>query len=293
MNKEHGRSIEFMKMSGAGNDFVVLDNRNNMIADPYSFARHVCDRRNGVGADGLLLLESSDKADFLMKYYNSDGSYGGMCGNGGRCISRYAFIKRIVNRPEIRFEALEHIYSASILHDGVKLKMKDPWDFRIGQMITVSGTQVRYHFVNSGSPHCVVFLDENSHLGSALEDVDVYGIGKAIRNHGHFSPEGTNVNFVEQKDVNGLFVRTYERGVEAETLACGTGSVAVALISNQVRQSISPVTIQVRSGEFLIVGFDRMDDGGYGNVWLSGSAHIVFSGVVNYEFSSQSILDIV
>jgi diaminopimelate epimerase len=293
MNKEHGRSIEFMKMSGAGNDFVVLDNRNDMIVDPYSFARHVCDRRKGIGADGLLLLEASSKADFLMRYYNSDGSYGGMCGNGGRCISRYAFIKQIVDRPEIRFEALEHIYSASILNDGVKLKMKDPTDFQIGQMLTLPRTRILYHFVNSGSPHCVVFLDENNQLGSTLDEIDVYGIGREIRGHEHFSPEGTNVNFVEKKGISEFFVRTYERGVEAETLACGTGSVAVALISNHVKKSASPVTLHVRSGELLAVGFDRTSDGHYRDVSLSGSAHIVFSGVVKYEFSSQSILDIV
>jgi diaminopimelate epimerase len=131
MKRDEDRCIEFMKMSGAGNDFVVLDNRNGIVTDPSTLARKLCDRRKGIGADGLLLLESSDSADFLMQYYNSDGSYGGMCGNGGRCISRYAYVKKIVNRPEIRFEALEHIYGASILQDGVRLKMKDPSDFRI------------------------------------------------------------------------------------------------------------------------------------------------------------------
>ena len=133
MKQENGCCLEFMKMSGAGNDFVVLDNRNGIIVDPYVFARQVCDRRKGIGADGLLLLETSSKADFLMRYYNSDGSYGGMCGNGGRCISRYAFIKKIVNRSDIRFEALEHLYSASILHDGVSLKMKNL--FRISDWV--------------------------------------------------------------------------------------------------------------------------------------------------------------
>ena len=280
-------------MSGAGNDFVVLDNRSGIVSDPKTFAYQVCNRRNGIGADGLLLLETSTKADFLMKYYNSDGSYGGMCGNGGRCISRYAYVKQIVNRPEIKFEALEHVYSASILRDGVRLTMKDPSDFRIGQVIVISRTHIRFHFVNSGSPHCVIFFDENKDLASTFEEIDVYNIGKEIRNHSYFIPEGTNVNFAEQKDGSSFFVRTYERGVEAETLACGTGSVAVALIANQVKKSLSPVTLHVRSGELLTVSFDKTSDGRHHDVSLIGSAHIVFSGKVKYQFSSQSIVDIV
>ena len=280
-------------MSGAGNDFVVVDNRNGIVSDPKTFACRVCDRRKGIGGDGLLLLEPSDKADFLMRYDNSDGSYGGMCGNGGRCISRYAYLKEIVNRTEIRFEALEHVYSASILQDGVKLKMKEPLDFRIGQVIALSRRPVRFHFVNSGSPHCVIFLDENKGLAPALEETDVNSLGKEIRHHSYFFPEGTNVNFVEMKDANSVSIRTYERGVEAETLACGTGSVAVALILSQVKKLSSPVTVRVRSGELLNVGFDQTSDGGYRDVSLSGSAHVVFSGIVKYEFSSQSIVDIV
>ena len=236
------------------------------MVDPYAFARHLCDRRKGIGADGLLLLETSSKADFLMKYYNADGSYGGMCGNGGRCITRYAYVKHIVHRPEVRFEALEHIYSASIAEGGVSLKMKDPSDFRIAQEISISHSTIHFHFVNSGSPHCIVFLDENKHLGPTLEELDVYCIGKEIRYHNHFSPQGTNVNFVERKNVSDFFVRTYERGVEAETLACGTGSVAIALIANQVKQSMSPVVLHVRSGELLTVKFDRTIDYVYHNV---------------------------
>ena len=279
-------------MSGAGNDFVVMDNRNGKVTDPATLARKLCDRRKGIGADGLLLVESSERADFLMRYYNSDGSYGGMCGNGGRCISRYAYIKKIVNGPEIRFEALEHIYGASILKDSVKLKMKDPLDFRIGQVIPLTRSQIRFHFVNSGSPHCIIFLDENKEIAPTLEEIDVYGMGKEIRNHGYFFPEGTNVNFVEEKDTTSFSVRTYERGVEAETLACGTGSVAVALVANQVKRSLPPVTLHVRSGELLTVDFQKTSDGLYHDVSLSGSAHIVFSGMVKYDFFSQSILDI-
>ena len=292
MTQEKTRCIDFMKMSGAGNDFVVLDNREHIVSDPIVFAQLVCDRRKGVGADGLLLLEGSNKADFAMKYFNSDGSFGGMCGNGGRCISRFAYTKHIVDRTDLKFEALEHIYSASILDEDVKLLMKAPTDFRINQEVRISRLNIRFHFVNSGSPHCVIFLNENRNLASSLEELDVHTLGREIRKHGVFSPEGTNVNFVEENDVTSFSVRTYERGVEAETLACGTGSVAVALIANQVKKSLSPVTLRVRSGEFLSVGFIRENDTLYNDVSLSGSAHIVFTGTVKYRSSTQSIVDI-
>jgi len=292
MKRDDQRCIEFTKMSGAGNDFVVLDNRKGVVTDPAAFARELCDRRKGIGADGLLLLEASDRADFLMRYYNSDGSFGGMCGNGGRCISRYAYTRQIVNQTEIRFEALEHIYNASIIRDVVKLMMKNPSDFRIDQRIEVSQSHVRFHFVNSGSPHCVIFLDENPGLVAPLAEIDVFGVGRQIRNHEYFLPDGTNVNFVEKLGANGFSVRTYERGVEEETLACGTGSVAVALIANRVRESASPVSLKVRSGETLTVDFANTSNSEYEDVSLSGSAHIVFSGQIKYDFSSQSILDI-
>ncbi len=288
--EEHG-SIEFTKMSGAGNDFVVMDNRSGVVAQPADLARVLCDRRKGIGADGLLLLEKSDRADFLMRYFNSDGSYGGMCGNGGRCISRYAQVKHIVNRSEMRFEALEHIYTASILHDDVRLSMKDPADFRINRSLTIGNSSLRFHYVNSGSPHCVFFLDENNGLLPSLNAINVEVLGREIRNHVSFSPEGANVSFVEQAAANSFSVRTYERGVEAETLACGTGAVAVGLLSCEVKNTTSPISLRVRSGEILTVEFLRTGPALYKEVSLRGSAHIVFNGVVNYEFSSHSILD--
>ncbi|MGA7160522.1 MAG: diaminopimelate epimerase [Bacteroidota bacterium] len=292
MSQHNVKCVEFTKMSGAGNDFVVLDNRNSLIARPSNFAMLICDRRRGIGADGLLLLEESAKADFAMKYFNSDGSYGGMCGNGGRCISRFAYVRRIVSGPEITFEALDHIYKASVMEEGVKLMMKRPTDFRIDQKLEVFNSPLHFHFVNSGSPHCVIFLDENKNLKSTLEEIDVVKIGREIRNHHSFYPNGTNVNFVTMNDLSLFSVRTYERGVEAETLACGTGSVAIALIANQVKRSISPITLHVRSGELLSVSFNRGNSGEYEDVSLSGSAHVLFNGTFKYDFSTQSILDI-
>ncbi|MGA9406997.1 MAG: diaminopimelate epimerase [Bacteroidota bacterium] len=292
MNQEDVRSIDFTKMSGAGNDFVVLDNRKVMISNQSEFARLICDRRKGIGADGLLLLEESNRADFMMKYFNSDGSYGGMCGNGGRCISRFARDKGIVSGQEIKFEALDYIYKASILTAGVALTMKEPTDFRLNQKIEIFKTSIHFHFVNSGSPHCVIFFDENDALGSSFEDFGIEKIGREIRNHQFFYPDGTNINFVKENQSSAYSIRTYERGVEAETLACGTGSVAVALIANRIKGSPSPITIHVRSGESLNVDFHKIGDTLYDNVSLSGSANVVFTGTVKYNFATQSIVDI-
>ena len=293
MGEEKIRHLNFTKMSGAGNDFVILDNRNGVVSEPDTFAQRICDRRNGVGADGVLLLENSPRADFMMKYYNADGSYGGMCGNGGRCISRFAFSNKIVSRREMSFEALDHIYSASIIEENVRLKMKNPVDIRLHQRIGLAHGEIKYHFINSGSPHCVIFVDENLQLGKNVSDVDVSRLGREIRVHSSFSPEGTNVNFVDVKNSTTFQVRTYERGVEAETLACGTGSVAVALIANLVRSAASPVKIQVKSGEDLSVGFVRKSKSSFEEITLFGSAHIAFSGILKYNFQSHSIADIV
>ena len=283
--------IEFTKMSGAGNDFVVVDNRDGIVQDPDRFALVLCDRRSGIGADGLLLLERSPAADFGMKYYNADGSYGGMCGNGGRCISRFAFHKRIVTSPELRFEALDYVYGALIRSTGVELRMKPPAHLSLRIEIEISAGQLLVHFIDTGSPHCVILLDENKILGS-LSSLNVSLLGKEIRTHRVFLPEGTNVNFLEMNPSSSFSIRTYERGVEAETLACGTGSVASAIIVAELKNVAAPISIGVQSGEKLMVNFKKATKGSYSDVSLSGSAHIIFDGRVMYDFSSHSIIDV-
>ena len=286
------RHVHFTKMSGAGNDFVVVDNRDGSIADGADFARVICHRRFGVGADGLLLLESSTAADFAMKYYNADGSYGGMCGNGGRCISRFAYETGAVESREIEFEALDYVYRAKLQPEGVCLWMKDPIDFRLQQSIQLSTSLVKFNFVNTGSPHCVIFLDENSHLGDSIEKVDVVGVGTEVRHHALFQPQGANVTFLERKGPSLFHARTYERGVEDETMACGTGAVASALIAHRMRGADRPVRIGVRSGEELRVDFLPQEGGGYHDVTLEGSARVVFQGAVEYNSATHSIVDI-
>ncbi len=291
MDKEKIQHIDFLKMSGAGNDFVVIDNRHGSVTEPAPFAHVVCDRRRGVGADGLLLLENSNKSDFQMKYYNADGSYGGMCGNGGRCISRFAYLKGLVQSTAITFDALEHVYHAQILKDDVKLTMKNPSDIRSNEVLPMDGLNVISHYVDTGSPHCVIFLDQNKEIRETLGDLDVYGLGKTIRHHKSFSPKGTNVNFIERVDSNTIRIRTYERGVEAETLACGTGSVASAIMANQIHGVGTPVVVQTQGGESLVVDFQRRGKSGYEEVSIFGSAHVTFSGKIRYNPSTHTIID--
>lgn len=274
--------IEFTKASGAGNDFVLIDNMDDRLQlDKAKLAQVLCSRRFGIGADGLLLLERSLKADFFMRYYNADGSYGGMCGNGGRCVSRYAYVHGIAQSP-MTFVALDHVYQAVMIGNGVKLKMKNPIDYRPPMNIPLDDTFLSGSFINTGSPHVVIFEEH-------LDDINVEGIGKNIRNSTLYSPNGTNVNFVRPQSSGAIEIRTYERGVECETLACGTGAVASAIVSAYEKQLSSPVHVKVRSGEELLVHFE-MTNGNAGEVHLQGSAHFVFSGRLVYDSEVNSLV---
>lgn len=272
--------IQFTKMSGAGNDFVVVDNRSNIITNPNQFAVSVCNRRLGIGADGLLLVENSTKADFLMLYYNADGSSAGMCGNGGRCIAKFAFDNGITSKDRFSFEAFGFIYKVTRHAPTIyELKMKDPFDARLNQTVNVNGNDLKTNYLNTGTDHSVIFVDENPDLGS-LENADVLNIGRTIRNHDIYKPAGTNVNFVSKRATNSIEIRTYERGVEDETLACGTGSVASALLSAQKYNWSSPVEVKVKSGDTLTVGFAKDSSNLISEVILKGPAEDVFVGHV-------------
>jgi len=275
--------IEFTKASGAGNDFVLIDNMDDRLQlDKAKLAQVLCSRRFGIGADGLLLLEPSAKADFFMRYYNADGSYGGMCGNGGRCVSRYAYLHEIAQSP-MTFVALDHVYHAVVIGNEVKLKMKNPVDYRASLDIPLKDKVLSGSFINTGSPHVAIF-DER------IEDFDVEGIGKEIRHNTLFSPDGTNVNVVRALSSGAIEIRTYERGVECETLACGTGAVASAIVSAYEKQLSSPVHVKVRSGEELLVHFE-MVNGNAEEVYLQGSAHFVFKGRVVFDSGSNSLVE--
>lgn len=273
--------IPFTKASGAGNTFVLIDNRDQWLSGEKSaLARALCCHHFGIGADGLLLVEASPKAAFSMRYYNADGSYGGMCGNGGRCIAKYAFLKGIAS-SQLAFEALDFIYSAEVLAEGVKLHMKNPQGMRLKMSLRLKDITVEGAFISTGSPHFVVIKD-------SIEHFDLFQFGKEIRNHTDFMPEGTNVNLMKIVDSNTISIRTYERGVEAETLACGTGSVASALVAASISMSKGPMNVEVRSGEILSVDFKRQGND-FTNVSLFGSAKMLFTGKVLYDTKTASI----
>jgi diaminopimelate epimerase len=265
-------------MSGAGNDFVVIDNRSALIDNGAALAKRICDRHWGVGADGLLLLESSDKVPYRMMYYNADGSYGGMCGNGGRCIAMFAYQKDIVGAKH-SFEALNHIYSACIEDDTVTLQMKDPKSISLNKIITVGRKKISFHFVDTGAPHVVININELSKKND-LDGIDVQYWGKLLRWHKIFMPEGTNVNFVKLLNNNTIQLRTFERGVEAETLACGTGSIAAAIIAYKKWKLFTPIKIIPRSNVQLIISFDTLNCN-IRNVKLCGTVAITFTGSID------------
>lgn len=268
-------------MSGAGNDFIVVDNRNGIISDASRFSIKACHRRFGIGADGVLLLESSKNADFQMKYYNADGSNAGMCGNGGRCLSKFAFDNKIVSTNSFQFEGFGHIYETARLSDTIyRLKMKDPFNLILDQQIQTKEHLITANYLNTGTDHSVIFVLENNRIKN-LSTEDVVHTGKEIRYHKVYQPMGTNVNFVRLIDSTSIEIRTYERGVEDETLACGTGSVASALISSIKFGLTSPINVKVRSGEILNVSFDRAGHN-FTNVYLEGSAVNTFSGQFEY-----------
>lgn len=253
-------------MSGAGNDFILMDNRTAQVTLTEAQIYRLCRRRTGIGADGLILLEAAEGFDFAMRYYNADGRLGSMCGNGGRCITRFAHDCGI-SGTQFEFEANGKRYRSEILDDGrIRLQMQPPHSFR--EAFQVEGVESFY--VDTGSPHAVVYVNE-------IEALDVDGVGKSIRRSAKAFPDGANVNFAEVRSADTIRLRTFERGVEAETLACGTGAVATAVVSYKHGFVNSErVKLLVQSGETLEVAFTP----DFTEVFLIGSAAIVFSGSV-------------
>jgi diaminopimelate epimerase len=274
-------NIHFTKMTGAGNDFILIDNRSNLyLLDWMKLAPEICNRRYGVGADGLIILERSDKADFKMSYFNADGSFGGMCGNGGRCSA--LFIMESDSLASTKFEALDYIYTADATNDTkIKLKMKAPKSLRLNIELNLLNDKVTAHFIDTGAPHAVLFMNDlSSNLLTEIRDNGITRIGSTIQHHDNFAPEGTNVDFIEIINRNSISMRTYERGVEDETFACGTGAIASAIIASLLKNLNSQINVQTRSKEILEVMFDK-ERKEIKNVELIGCAKKVFEG--NYQ----------
>lgn len=263
--------LRFTKMSGAGNDFVCLDNRRKTLRLTKKQIAALCHRQFGVGADGILVVEPGDaKHDFRMRYYNADGGEADMCGNGARCFARYAQRAARVRKPSIAFRTGAGTVTGEFLGEEVRVGLTPPKDEVLGRKVKTSAGTLTVHSLNTGVPHAVVFVED-------VEKTDIQKLGSELRWHAAFQPKGTNVNFVQRLGGRRLRVRTYERGVEGETLACGTGVTACALIAARVDGLRSPVQIRVQGGDLLQVHFE-LKDGAFTHVRLQGPADFVFEG---------------
>jgi diaminopimelate epimerase len=256
--------LTFYKYQGTGNDFIIFDNRQSQISLSEKQVKNLCDRKFGIGADGLILLCTKDGYDFEMIYYNADGALSTMCGNGGRCMVRFAHDMGI-HKNVYNFLAVDGAHEAEITTENiVRLKMQDV-------------NKVSHHFshaiLNTGSPHYIKFCTN-------VRKMNVEEEGRAIRYNDEFTGEGINVNFVENTGSYSIYVRTYERGVEAETLSCGTGVTAAALVSAHNEHGFNEVEVQTNGGK-LSVEFNKIDDNNFTEIYLCGSATFVFKGIIN------------
>ncbi|WP_448583711.1 diaminopimelate epimerase [Thermocrinis sp.] len=276
--------MRFSKLQGSGNDFVIIDNRDKKVEEFLEdlglsitdFVKKVCTPHTGVGADGLILIENpKDKSnDFSWRFFNADGSEAEMCGNGSRCAVRFAFDEGIVGE-RVRFETLAGVIQAFVLEGGkrIKVQLTQPKDYR-EVVLEVDGQRIEGSFINTGVPHFVGIVND-------VEKIDVIKLGRLIRFHSEFQPKGTNVNFIQALDSKSIKIRTYERGVEAETLACGTGATASAIVAYKKGIVLEkPVEVKTRSGEILIIDFDEH----LKQVFLEGGVIRVFDGFFRREF---------
>lgn len=269
------KEIKFTKMVASGNDFVVIDcTCQSPVASCQSLAKKICDRKYGVGADGLLLLEKSKRANFKMRVFNPDGSEPNMCGNGARCAALCFKTHNLqLKTHNLRFETKAGTIEAEVKNGVVKLKITDPTDLWPNIDLNIGSQFYKVHYISTGVPHTVFFVGN-------VDTINVKEVGKQIRYHKQFQPAGTNANFAQILNSKALKVRTYERGVEDETLACGTGSVAAALLSHYLKlTNKSPVLVETKSGEILKVYFDYKNKK-FSNVWLEGNATVVYTGVI-------------
>jgi diaminopimelate epimerase len=263
----------FYKMSASGNDFILIDDRSSLVESQFEdisyFVERVCRRRHSVGADGLILIRNSEVCDFSWRFFNADGSEAEMCGNGGRCAARFAFINGIT-RDTMAFETLAGIMKATVKEDRVKLQLSSPQDTKLDYHIALENRELFVSSVNTGVPHVILLTDD-------IEYAPVEELGRQVRYHSSFAPKGTNVDFVRVIDRDNLQIRTYERGVEGETYACGTGAVAAGVILKEKGLSEETVNIHTRGGEVLQVYVQG------GDVYLEGTANVIYTAELSPE----------
>lgn len=269
-------TIEFWKMNGSGNDFILIDNRDGEVQEKEMahLVERICRRRESVGADGLIFVTRSDQYDFAWRYFNADGGEVEMCGNGGRCVARFALLKGLAG-PKMTFETLAGPVSAEVMGRIVKVLMPDPSGLKMDVDLSPEPGWLSVDFVNTGVPHVVIQVEN-------LSGHPVVEQGRVIRYHSKFSPEGTNANFIEVLGPDLVEIRTYERGVEDETLACGTGAIASALVASARGMVTSPVKVKTRGGEELRIYF-RKEKNKFCQVWLEGNTSITYQARLNKE----------
>jgi len=262
--------LHFYKMNGAGNDFVVIDNQQLELNLTGEQIAALCDRHRGVGADGVLVVEPAETdADYKFRYYNADGGEAEMCGNGARCFGRFVAHLGDEVKESVSFETIAGTLTAEMVGEDVKIMMSDPFDLSKETGCTLEGLG-DVNFINTGVPHAVLKCDD-------LQGVDVQKYGAEMRYHDAFAPKGTNANFYQVVGTSHIAIRTYERGVEGETLACGTGMCACALMHHLDVGDPSPIKVDVAGGDTLSIGFEKSGES-FQNVTLSGPADFVFEG---------------
>lgn len=267
---------EFFKMAGGGNDFLIFDNRSGAVREPESLALAICTRRLSVGADGIILIESSPRATFRMRYFNADGSLADFCGNGTRCAARFSYVN-VIAPKRMTIETGAGIIGAEVIDQNVGLTLAPPSDVELDRPLKLrDGRTIRGSYLRVGVPHYVIFLR------GKLWAQQIEPLGRELRFHPDLGPEGANVNFVVVRDRSLIEVRTYERGVEGETLSCGSGVVASASVSALFNRVDAPVTVRTRSGILLQVPFGR-DGSSLADVRLVGDARIVYRARVTPE----------
>jgi len=269
------KSIQFTKISAAANDFILIDNRKAVLKKNLKkCAQILCNRKNGIGADGLIIIELSRKADFKMRIFNPDGSEAEMCGNGARACALFAYENEIAGGM-MCFTTLAGVIEARVLKDGVSIRMVAPSTINKDIKITHEDKIYSFDFVDTGVPHAV-------HFNKNIKNIDVKTLGKHVRQAKEFQPHGTNVNFAKIIDKHAIEVRTYERGVEDETLACGTGSTASALVAGERYGCLSPIKVLVQSGDYLTISFKRTRDNSFENICMKGPAKEIFVGTLSH-----------
>jgi diaminopimelate epimerase len=266
--------VAFSKMTGLGNDFIFIDNTNgsynSTLTDLIAYIPKLCKRGLSIGADGLVILEQSKDADFSWKFFNSDGSIAEMCGNAARCAAKFAYLNGIAGK-QMSFETLAGLIRAEIIDNLlVKAELTKPNNITIDSSINIEGNNFYISSINTGVPHVIIFVND-------LENINVQHLGSKIRYHEYFSPQGTNVNFCKVLNNNSIEIRTYERGVESETLACGTGALAAAVLSKEKKLVNYPVNVKTRGGGSIKISCENK---GY---YIEAEARLVYKGIFNSE----------